>query len=211
MRSTQAQKVGAHKILNGKAAERPRLTSHFRLRSWQIFPGKRRLIRGHEFIGARHPRQGEPLAARTTKVVAHMAMAVHEPVHVPKINPGHSPRKSSQLDPCDCGFSLGSASNAISKSRTSHTFRPSIRFGPGIRPSRTSSSNLLAEMPITSRLRHATGRGAAQAGGRKGRSSEPCYSTRRSFRLRQVRDLVSRVTPSSLNSWPKALLVTGIN
>ena len=76
-----------------------------------------------------------------------MAVAVHEPVHVPKVKSGHSWRKSSQLDPCDCGFSPGSASNATSKSRISHTFRPSMRFGAGIRRSRTSSSNLLAEMP----------------------------------------------------------------
>ena len=83
--STQAQKVGTYKILCGKAAERSWLASHFRLGRWHIFPGKCRLVRGHEFIGAGHPRQGEPLAARATKIVPHIAVAVHEPVYVPKV------------------------------------------------------------------------------------------------------------------------------
>src|SRR5690242_15961451 len=76
-----------------------------------------------------------------------MAVAVHEPVHEAKLNSGHRSRKSSQLDPCDCEFSPGSASNATSKSRRSQIFRVSIRLGRGIRPSRTNSSNLLADMP----------------------------------------------------------------
>src|SRR5262249_5588368 len=95
-----------------------------------------------------------------------MAVAVHEPIYIPKVEPGHGARKPSQVDSCETGFSLGSASNATSKSRTSHTLRASIRFGPGIRPSRTSSSNLVAEIPMyiaaSSRERPRRGMGRTQ-------------------------------------------------
>jgi hypothetical protein len=45
-------------------------------------------------------------------------------------------------------LSLTSASKARSSARRSHTFRPSILTGAGMRPSATSSSNFVAETPI---------------------------------------------------------------
>src|ERR1035437_5224261 len=135
---TQAQKVGAYEILGGKAIESSGFTTGFRRCDRHIFPAERCLVRNPEFSRARHARKCNSPSAGSAKIVAHVAMPVDEPVNVPKVNPGHGARKSSQVDPCEAGFSLGSASNAISISYRSHTFRRSIRLGAGIRPSSTN-------------------------------------------------------------------------
>jgi hypothetical protein len=54
---------------------------------------------------------------------------------------------SSQELPASAPFSQGKWSNATSNARMSHTLRPSMRRGPGIRPSFTKRSNTVADTP----------------------------------------------------------------
>src|SRR5262245_42905648 len=85
--------------------------------------------------------EGDPPRSWSAHVATRFPMTVAVFLDVGEPDFGH--RSSHELPPTlSC---RGRSSKKESSSRTSHTLRPSIRRGPGIRPSVTSWSNLLGD------------------------------------------------------------------
>ena len=115
----------------------------FWARQYQVRPDKH-----HKFGRSWHTRKDNRLAARLAKIAPYMAMAVDVRLDVGNADHGHlDPRHQASSHEDRGASSCGSASNARSSSRTSHTFRPLIRRARGIRPSVTSRSNNVDETP----------------------------------------------------------------
>src|SRR5580698_1330106 len=73
-------------------------------------------------------------------------LEIFEPEQCHECSP--SPQASSKVFFCSQQLSSGNKLKARSRACTSHSFLRSMRLGPGIRPSLTSSSNLLADIPM---------------------------------------------------------------
>src|SRR5262249_60544041 len=96
-----------------------------------------------ELCGAWKAGEGDAPRSWAADVAAWPAMTVAIFVNVGKPDLGH---RSSQELPAALSC-LGRSSKWESSSRTSQTLRPSMRRGPGIRPSGTSWANLVGETP----------------------------------------------------------------